>query len=509
MQQEINRPPIPRHLSISFSKNTLMYCISFITPLLFAIYPSLFHYANNAAMLRFSSLTRMLIIHTSLAAVVYVIFLIIIRHPYKAAIASALLLVFYNIYGILYNFLFSMDIVRIDHFTLLPFVILIVIYTSSWLSKMENINSVIVWKLLTFIIFAVAIFNLVKIISFEWQKVTLSTYIAPDSTKSEVTMNNNDPDIYYLVFDEFSGFEPMRNYWKYEEVDDFVNFLKSKEFFVAENSHSVTGSTIYELSTRLNYLTYPCCDQTRTYLEAIANNRAANYLKDRGYSTIAFEEIRSIFPTDISFQFDYLFENDPSSPSVSSAIFDEFGVLVISNTMLSAFSRYYLPHLNDQGLVNHRNMIYFTIDKLANLSDIPNPKFVYVHLLLPHVPFMFDEYGNVLDEQYQYNWNYYLGNYIFSIRVIREMVNTIFSISDPNRPPVIILQSDHGARNQIIGDNKDTLLQNFPESYKTSILFSLSLPGCDTSAIPQDIDPINTLPIVFNCYFGAGIPLVD
>jgi hypothetical protein len=33
-------------------------------------------------------------------------------------------------------------------------------------------------------------------------------------------------------------------------------------------------------------------------------------------------------------------------------------------------------------------------------------------------------------------------------------------------------------------------------------------PGCDASAVPQDVDPINTFLIIFNCYFVSEIPLV-
>jgi len=120
---------------------------------------------------------------------------------------------------------------------------------------------------------------------------------------------------------------------------------------------------------------------------------------------------------------------------------------------------------------------------------------------------VFGTNGNVLDQQYRNNWNYYLGNYIFTIRVAEKMVNNLMSQADPKRPPIIILQSDHGARNQIISDNENTLLQNFPEEYKTSILFALYMPGYDTSSLPQDIDPINTFPIVFNYLFNANIPL--
>ncbi|MBV5343578.1 hypothetical protein JZU68_08230, partial [bacterium] len=66
-------------------------------------------------------------------------------------------------------------------------------------------------------------------------------------------------------------------------------------------------------------------------------------------------------------------------------------------------------------------MIYFTVNKLANLDEIRSPKFVYVHLLLPHFPFMFDESGNVTTIDRYWNWNYYIDNYKYSIQIAEKM----------------------------------------------------------------------------------------
>jgi hypothetical protein len=59
-------------------------------------------------------------------------------------------------------------------------------------------------------------------------------------------------------------------------------------------------------------------------------------------------------------------------------------------------------------------------------------------------------------------------------------------------------------------------LDDFPEEYKTSIVFTLYIPGHDTSNLPKDIDPIDTFPIVFNYLFDDNIsfksvptPIID
>ena len=117
---------------------------------------------------------------------------------------------------------------------------------------------------------------------------------------------------------------------------------------------------------------------------------------------------------------------------------------------------------------------------------------------------MFDANGNLVDPKFHHDWNYYLGHYNFSISMAEELVSNILSQANPENLPVIILQSDHGARN--LGAS-NTKLEDYPDDYKTEILYTLLIPGYDYSKISQDVKPINTFPIVFNYLFSTNIPL--
>jgi hypothetical protein len=110
------------------------------------------------------------------------------------------------------------------------------------------------------------------------------------------------------------------------------------------------------------------------------------------------------------------------------------------------------------------------------------------------------EFGHFTD------WNYYLDNYVYSINVAQEMINNILLASDSATPPVIVLQSDHGARME--SNVESIFLPNYPEEYKTLIMNALYIPGYDYSTLPEDLDPINTFPIIFNYLFDTNIPLV-
>ncbi|HOD06249.1 MAG TPA: hypothetical protein PKH92_14485, partial [Anaerolineaceae bacterium] len=141
-------------------------------------------------------------------------------------------------------------------------------------------------------------------------------------------------------------------------------------------------------------------------------------------------------------------------------------------------------------------------------QEISGPKFVYAHIMLPHEPFIFDQDGNINNAINLHNWDYYLGGYIFATQKLQELVESILAQADPNNPPIIILQSDHGARNLPTGNPDSILLQNYPESYRYCIMNAMYLPGYDTSELPDDFIPTNTFPLIMNFYFGFEIPLV-
>jgi hypothetical protein len=482
----------------------------FIAPLLAAVYPTVFLYSNNVNILNISSLTNMLILSIAIVAPLYLIVLIINKFDSLYSATATLIFAFvFNVYGIVYSWLLRTDMVQVEHYTLLPLVILLAIYIVQPIKQLKAAHLFSVWKSCVFILGVLIAFNTVKIIPGEIRKVQIAKASVANTVETKSSANKNHPDIYYIVFDEFAGFDVMREYWQYDDIDHFVDFLKNQGFFVAERSQGSSIDTLHEMATRLNYADYPLAAEYQDeYFKDIADNKVMRYLKSIGYTTVVFDETRASFsyPAKPPVIADYSYEYDPDITISSGALFDDFGILVADNTMLRAFSNFY--KINNPAFVQHKNMIYFTTEKIADLNEVPTPKFVYIHLMLPHMPFMFDANGNNVDPKFYANWNYYLGNYIFATHIAEKMVTNILSTATPDRPPVIILQSDHGARNLVTGDPNSVGLQNYPEEYKKHILFALYIPGYDFSDFSQDVDPINTFPIILNYCFNAKIPIV-
>lgn len=474
-----------------------------LAPLLFAIYPALYLFTRNAAMVNITSLWRVLGAYTALVVVLYSIFLLAYKWiGIKAANATTIVLLFFNIYGIVYAELVKANIVRVEHLTLLPLFILLAGYVIWFASRLKKKNRALLWRGVVIFFTILTVLTIIAIIPREVKKSHIDRVSRQAAAVTTGVASDDFPDIYYLIFDEFSGFEAMRQYFGTEEVEPFRAFLIENGFWVAENSFGSSNHTVHQMSVRMNYTEYPYIqgDQPIWYA-ALVNSRAFEFLKTKGYTTIVYEEISMMHPALPDFNADYLHKYNYSTDKDLGILFDEFGMLVADNTMLVAFDDLY--RAGNPGEMAHLNFLRSVQEDLSHMEDIPSPRFVYAHLMIPHQPFIFNSDGSLVDSDFYRNWNYYEGQYIYTMQYIEELVSGILSNADPDRPPVIIVQSDHGAR--IREDNLE--LKGFPQNMLRSILFAMYLPGVDTATLTQDENPVNTLPIVFNHYLGENIKL--
>ena len=471
-------------------------------PLLVALYPAVFHCANNVNLVLLSSLLKLSVLLAGIGLVVYLVLGLLTRGKYlQSAVAAMLLLVFFHTYGLVFDWLRSLDVIQIETYNFLPFYGFAAIYFTWQITHFNNRTSYQIWKVAVLIFSVLVGFNAIKIIPAEVYKHRNVVDIKETEPANIKQAEAKHPDIFYIIFDEAAGFEVARQYWNYDEVNEFVDFLQTNDFYVAEQSHAGSTSTLREIATRLNYEEYPLdWKKFDIFDEAMSHNRVMEYLKAKGYTLIAYDQRRANFPNASPMPVDFLIEESPEKVSSDMVLIDDYTILVIQNTLLR--------HLinQDPSFMLHKNTILFTVKNITT-KHVSSPKFVYVHLMLPHSPFVFSESGNIVAHRKEaLNWKRYLENYKFFLRVAHKMVENILEVYSLEDPSVIIIQSDHGARN-LKNNPYSGFLENYPEEYKTWIVNALLLPGCDDAPLTQDMDPINTFPIVFNCYFDANIPL--
>ena len=479
-----------------FLPGVLRALYNFLPVAIFGIYPVIFLYSKNAEIVLFSSLWHILLLYLVAIVVIYLTSMFLCKAaPIKAATASIVFIFFLNTYGLFYRFLLEEDIVMVKHYIFLPLCILTGVYSAWLITKLRKKDARTLLKAIMYIFLALTTLNIIHVIPTEIDKLNMAKAKSTIESNEPVSTNNDFPDIYYLVFDEFSGLHAMEDFFQTPEVTGFREFLQEQGFYVIENSHSNSTETRRETASRLNYFVIPQDADTKYLITRINKNNAVRFLQSKGYTIVVFEELSWLHPSIQFADTDYLVEVNTRATGDLNLLFDEFGMLVADNTILHAFSNF-----NRQRYTPHINMLKTTLEQIPQLDDISSPKFVFSHLMIPHAPFLYDRNGNLLDAQNFSNYDYYEAYWIYSTKYIEQMVTGILENSDPEHPPVIILQSDHGAR---IRQEK----YNFPADYSTDILFAMYLPGFDTAVLRQDENPINTLPIVFNHYLGENIPL--
>lgn len=496
-----------RFLSIGIRKLVLIGKFALL-PVLGGIFPILFYYANNLGNLgipAFSQLGDLFTLLSLVALAMFLLFYLITKgQALLASIASFILVIFFNVYGIIFTWLRSKNFAQVEHYLFIPLYFMLAIYLAWLIGKLlTRKNSSLPWNICMIIVCSLIVYNGGQIALDNIKKARVNRAETAELTPlTNRSINQNPPDIYFFIFDEFAGFEAMRDYWKYDGIIPFEEFLRSKGFFIADESHSRTQTTLAEIASRLNYeIITSKGGNKQIYYDHIDNNKVMQFLKGLGYSTVVFNGLYYSWSTPATITADYSFL--PTETVSGGHLNDEFEKLVLNNTLVKPFL-YSLP-LDNPVAMRNRSMIFYTLEKITQLNNIPSPKFVYVHLMFPHTPFLFSANGEPLDPQYYEDWDYYLGNYEYCLSVIKKMVTSILDDVDPTRPPVIILQSDHGARNGPKGYTN--YLKNYPEQFHTSIMNAMFLPGCDTAGLPDDLNPINTFPIVFNCYYATKIPL--
>lgn len=147
----------------------------------------------------------------------------------------------------------------------------------------------------------------------------------------------------------------------------------------------------------------------------------------------------------------------------------------------------------------------FILDQLPTIPSYPGPKFVFAHIIIPHPPFIFTPDGSLMEDSRYYDGENampadasyidrgYTNQVQFIDQKIVEIAQTI--IAQSQVPPIIIIQGDHGWRD----DNRYEILNAY------------YLPGISSqaSSLYENISPINSFRVVFNAYFSASLPLLE
>jgi hypothetical protein len=311
------------------------------------------------------------------------------------------------------------------------------------------------------------------------------------------------PDIYYLVFDRYGDAETAAAFGVNDHIHDY---LAGKGFYVPRASRSNYMKTVLSLASSLNaeYLDdvlrgkEQSADWTPVY-QHVFRHRVGAFLRSQGYSYIHLGSW--YYPTRQNPQATRNVNYYTTIPRAVLRLFD--------SQAFSPVQRAFGPWLDER--LQNWYRVRRQVDDVVELVAAPGPKFVFLHVLVPHPPYVFDRDGSFVtkgvERQRSFAENY--GNQVRAANgMIRHLVDNILEKSAT--PPVIIVQGDEGPYPP--GTGREAFdwrtATDVQLLQKTGIMNAYYLPGADAARLYPTISPVNTFRVVFNTYFGAGLPLL-
>jgi hypothetical protein len=315
------------------------------------------------------------------------------------------------------------------------------------------------------------------------------------------------PDVYLILLDEYLGSAGLKEYYQYDNTP-FESFLKQKGFYVCSKPASNYAFTMYSMASLFNmrYLNATDLGNSKGYtyktLGALIDKSAVGtYFKHFNYSIhnyspfvfagIDATEPVTVLPRDIELITDRTLYTRLEKRIVLGEPQDKINIAFISS------------RLNKKIAATHESHMQSVLDAARQLTT-PSPAFTYLHLLMPHKPFVYDSTGkapNVYETLSEGNRisgtdKLYLQYLVYTNKRITKFINDLFTATEGKA--AIIIMSDHGYRDAHSIPDKNFSFENFNAVY---------LPNRDYHLWYDSVSNVNQFPLLFNTLFGQQIPL--
>lgn len=470
---------------------------------LFAIFPILSLLANNVGQVNYAVSYRSLV----LSLVISVIMLLIAKwflHDWQRAglLVTVLNILFFS-YGHVHSYLEKVEVAGVAlgrHRVLAILWVGMLALSLLWILKRKD-HPVLTSSLNSMAVLLL-VFPLFKLTSFWYADLDVNrTKLSEVPSLADLTSSADSPDVYFFILDQYARSDVLAEYFQYDN-SSFISGLHDLGFYVASCSQSNYPYTTASLAGTLNFDYVPNLGEefkpeNRSYRpmqQAIKNSRVESVFRQLGYQIIAFET---------GFNFTELEHADIYYQLPSNKINNFEALLLRSSAMLLPIDLGLLDQYNLTDDERKRERILFVLDQLEEIPSLPGKKFVFIHLAMPHPPFVFGPHGEpqVIQPFYEngetgYKRDDFRKGYrnqaIFISSKLLETLNKI--VANSSAKPVIIIQGDHGPI-------------TIPDDKRMDILNAYLFPEPRPDFYPT-LTPVNNFRLVFNQYFHGSLPLI-
>ncbi|MCJ7511957.1 MAG: LTA synthase family protein [Anaerolineales bacterium] len=323
------------------------------------------------------------------------------------------------------------------------------------------------------------------------------------------------PDFYYIILDGYGREDVLADLYGIDN-SNFLSALRDRGFYVAGASRSNYGQTSLSVASSLNL----------AYLDAVSDRLGSDSPDQRPIARlIRFSQLREILArhgyefialptgyrrTEIDNADVYPRQHLSATTAFESQVLENLGLGPALVGLARAGVLSALP-----GYTAHRQRLEFAMAEIGRLATLPGPKFVFAHIVLPHPPFAYDAEGEAVNPPHLFQLqdgnefpgsaDEYRAGYASQIEYtnqrVLELVDEI--LAGASRPPVIVLQADHGpgaGLNWLSPETTDL-------RERMSILNAYYAPAA-SGALYEGITPVNSFRILLNEYLGYDLPLL-
>ena len=505
-------------------------------PFLIAFFPIMAIYSVNIGLIQLEQFIFPTILIVGSALLFFLCLKYILKNGKKAALIVTLAFIIFFSFGHVYNMLNQVSIGDTDlgsNRTLLPIFVIsfgigsfLIIRTKRTLDNATSIVNTISVVFITVIIAMVGIeaFGCDECLIqqtyslgiFSDQRMDSPFYFEEHSFS--VSESDSLPNVYYIILDGYPRNDVLKKHLDFDN-NEFINFLKQREFYVAENSYSnySLSSTSIPATMNMNYINFlvdELGEDSRSYEPLLgkdfglyADNQVIKNFKSMGYKVAKIGSVpmylHEIPLADLSLCY-------KSIHLMDNRLFDT----VARTSMIGYFIERWSEDLQ-------RQIILCAFEELPKISSYyEEPVFVWSHIMLPHFPLIFGANGEpitpgesllVMNNPHVFegtdsSWNIkqqFLQQLQFANKKSMELVDKIL---ENEKQSIIIIQSDHGSAFDVDLDDPtdDDVHQRL--SNINAIYFPDEKPR---EILMNDQTNVNTFRIVFNSYFGSDYDILE
>ena len=462
-------------------------------PLLFSVYPILALNSHNLIYVNFNSIIRSLILAVVVTFVLLSLLTLITKSRDKGSILTLVILFLFFSYGQVYDFLGSLPGGAVRHRFLVG-IFLFIFILAIWLVFRTKSIPPFLGKFLSVTSLALVLISLIPIVQNSVTNAISLKSIRNVEMSDLQAENLPKPDIYVIILDLYTRADVLEKKYHFDN-SPFLDQLKDLGFYVADCSQSNYPSTRYSLTSLMqgNYLQEINPNGSLTPFSATFVIRS---LRSLGYSVYSFENWSK---GHFDLGEDKLFSrNNPElSLNILLSGLNEFESMLMKTSMLRILVD--MPQLapgldlNKAEFYEHYQQVKYTLAELPNLPAMKSPKFVLVHILVPHEPYIFTPDGS-----YKYVGDVIKG-YASNVAFLNNNLPAIMKkiIDNSKIPPVIIIQGDHGPN-----------MKAYDPETRHSILNAYYVNDKADSLLYPAISPINSFRVVFDAYFNGKYGLL-